>query len=273
MKFSVLMTTYFNDSFNSFVSAFMSIYHDQILKPDEVVVVLDGPVSVEISEFLKSQNHINLKIIELKKNHGLGYALNKGIINCSNEIVARMDSDDISLPHRFSKIIPFFIENNLDLCGSSVQEFITDSKGKIKTIGIKIMPEKHEECIKLFKYSSAINHPTAILKKSKVISAGNYQNIYLKEDIDLWLRMISIGCKIRNYQSPLLMYRFNNIFKKRSGFKYFDSEKKILALKLKIGIINKIEFYYMIFFSFIIRNSPLSLVRMYYYLFRKIFNN
>lgn len=97
-KFSVLLSVYKNEKPEYLKSAIESIYFAQTLKPSEIILVEDGPLTVELYDVireLKVKLENTLKIVKLEKNSGLGIALNKGIFECENELVARMDTDDI----------------------------------------------------------------------------------------------------------------------------------------------------------------------------------
>lgn len=273
MKFSLLMCVYIGDKFDFFKQAFESTYLFQKLKPSEVVIVFDGPVKSEIENYIKSFNDKKIIIIKLKDNRGLGYALRVGVMECSHEIIARMDSDDISCFNRFSIQIPYFIKNKLDVCGTSMEEFINNSDPQGSIVSLKKMPISHSECLRVAKFSSPLNHPTVVFKKSKVISAGNYKNCFLKEDIDLWIRMISQGAKFGNIAESLLLFRYVNTLKKRKGLKYMLNELIIIKKKYDNSIINFFEFILISLGSIIIRIQPEFVLRYIYAIFRKTFNS
>lgn len=99
-KFSVLMSVYIKEKADYFNECMESLLK-QTVQPNEIVIVQDGPVSVEIDEAIinyKKKYPGLLKIIPLKQNKGLGLALAEGIKNCTYELIARMDTDDICVP-------------------------------------------------------------------------------------------------------------------------------------------------------------------------------
>ena len=114
-------------------------------------------------------------IVKLEHNVGLGDALAIGIKKCTYDLVARMDSDDISMPHRFQKQLDVFMNNNIDVCGSWINEFNWDEN---IVDSIRIVPERHSDIVKFAKSRNPINHMTVMFKKRKVLEAGNY--FYLK---------------------------------------------------------------------------------------------
>ena len=103
MKFSVSMCVYWKDDPEWFKTAVDSILH-QTCEPDEVVLVVDGPVPDELGTVINEyEKNPVFKVIRLAENQGHGNARRIGLENCTNELVALMDADDISVPERFAK--------------------------------------------------------------------------------------------------------------------------------------------------------------------------
>lgn len=114
MNFSVLLSLYHKEKPEYLEKCFESIWDKQILKPSEIVLVLDGPIGEELISYVqKWQAKINnvLKIVPLSQNVGLGKALNEGLKQCSYDWVFRMDTDDICTPDRFEKQVAFIRQN------------------------------------------------------------------------------------------------------------------------------------------------------------------
>ena len=123
MKFSVLMSLYYKESPYYFEECLVSIYN-QTVPVTELVIVEDGPLTDELYSILKEWgDKLNLIRVRLEQNVGLGQALNYGLKHCTNEIVARMDTDDVCLPHRFERQLAVMKRGQVDVCGSSVSEF------------------------------------------------------------------------------------------------------------------------------------------------------
>ena len=161
-------------------------------------------------------------IVELEKNMGLGPALAIGVHECKNQYIARMDSDDISIPTRCQKQLEKFQENpELDMIGSSIAEFI-DTTENVQAY--RNLPETDEEIKKFARRRNPFGHPSVMFKKSKVLEAGNYRTYYLCEDYDMWVRMIEKNAKCYNFQEILVYMRINTEFyKRRGGIKYLKS--------------------------------------------------
>lgn len=263
-KFSVLMSIYHKEKVKNFRLAIESIYEQQILKPNEIVLVEDGELTEELyAEIEKQKKKLNgiLKIVSLKKNQGLGIALSQGLLQCSSEIVARMDTDDIAFPNRFQEQIKFMGENpNIDISGTFMKEFI-DTPQNI--IAIKDAPI--ENIHEYMKYRSPLNHPTVIFKKSKVLEAGNYQELTLYEDYYLWIRMAANNCIFANIDKELLYFRVtDDTYKRRGGIKYIFSEIKFLKKFLKLNLISKKEFLIIFLLKTLMRLIPNFLRKLIY---------
>lgn len=218
MQFSVLLSLYYKENSEYLRQSLDSIFN-QTLKPDEVVLVEDGPLTEELYKVLSEYSNIysNLKIVPLGKNEGLGNALNMGLTYCSFDLVARMDTDDIAKPDRFEKEIAVF-ENDpsIDICGSWIDEFIDNPD---HVVSQRKVPEIHNDIIKYSHSRCPLNHPTVMYRKSKVQAVGGYQGF--PEDYFLWIKMIMSGAKFYNIQNSLLFFRFSNeVIRRRGGLSY-----------------------------------------------------
>lgn len=257
--FSVLLSVYYKEKPEFLEKSIESIYFRQILKPDEIILVEDGPLTEELYSTIENlKNHIGkeiLKTIKLEKNMGLGNALRIGVEKCSNEFIARMDTDDIAYPNRFEEQIKYFKNYpETDVLGTFMSEF-TDNINNI--ICIKDAPNNKTDMKKYMKLRDPVNHPSVMFKKSKVLEAGNYKEIFLNEDSYLWGRMLNKGCVFRNICEPLVYFRTtNDTYKRRGGWKYIKAEYGLQKEFLKLGITNKVEFLRNITLKNIVRLMP-----------------
>lgn len=230
LKFSVLMSVYCKENPDFFDTALKSNLCDQTLKPDEFVLICDGPLTEELD--LVIEKYINLypdtfKVYRLDENVGLGNALNFGLSKCSYELVARADSDDICIPERFEKQIEFLKNNSdVDILGSFIDEFDTDFNNPTNK---KQMPVSHDELVQMAKSRNPINHMTVVFKKSVVLDAGSYQDMPYSEDYYLWVRAIVGGAKLANICEYLVHARVGNGMLGRRG------KKAIITGRYKIG--------------------------------------
>jgi UDP-Gal:alpha-D-GlcNAc-diphosphoundecaprenol beta-1,3-galactosyltransferase len=241
MKFSVLLPVYIKDSPVFFSEAILSLYQQTII-PDEIVIIKDGPIQKEINDIIlnfKNLNKIQIVEFQFEKNVGMGTAFAKGVTLCKNELIARMDADDISVSKRFELQLEQF-KNNLELsiCGGWLSEFEIDFN---KSICIKKVPERHSDIFLYSKKRNPFNHPTVMFKKSDCIKVGNYMPKKYYEDYNLWVRMLLNNCKGYNIQDVLCHFRTNDDFYKRRGDKS----------KLKDEVLAIYEFYKMKHINFL----------------------
>lgn len=244
MSFSVIISVYKKDKPNFVRVALDSMLVDQSVKPDEIVLVLDGPVSYEIYRLLidyKDKYEELLKVIKLKENQGLGNALRIGVENTKYDIVARMDSDDICSPNRFEKQLAFMEAHpSCDIVGGQITEFI-DTPDNI--VGKRVVPCDNEAIYQYMRSRCALNHPTVMFKKKAVLDAGNYLDWFWNEDYYMWIRMMERGCVFANLPDVLVNMRSGlDQYGRRGGKKYFDSEIGIKKLMLEKGMITRNEY-------------------------------
>lgn len=170
LGFSVLLSLYHKENPLALEQSFQSIWKDQTIQPDEIILVLDGPIGEELSQFVQKWQQIigkSLRVIPLSQNVGLGKALNKGLEHCSNEWVFRMDTDDICRPDRFEKQIKFIQSNpNIVVLGGQILEFdyIPDDSVVIKTV-----PTTNEDLKKFAQKRCPFNHMTVAYKDRKSV--------------------------------------------------------------------------------------------------------
>lgn len=238
MLFSILLSLYHKEQLIALEQCFQSIWTNQTIQPNEIILVLDGPIGKELSQCVKRwQKTIGetLKVIPLSENIGLGKALNAGLNHCSNEWVFRMDTDDICLPDRFEKQIKY-IKQNLDvvLFSGQILEF-KDSPEDASVL--KAVPVEHDEIVRYAQKRSPFNHMTVAYKKSVIDAVGGYQHHLFMEDYNLWLRVIGEGYQVGNHPDVLLYARVGNgMHARRKGLEYIKSEKQLLDLKKKLKL-------------------------------------
>ena len=217
-RYSVLMTVYTKDNPEFFSLALDSMIN-QTYKPDEIVLVKDGPIVESLQKVIDDRIVTGVPIVQvqLPKNVGLGLALNEGLKKCRNELVARMDSDDISLPERCEKQIEMFeADPDLDIVGCPVKEFIGTPE---IIVGKRDVPLDNASINKFNRRRDPFNHPTVIYRKSKVLKYGPYGNYRKNQDTDLWIKLLSNNCKGANCPEYLLLFRFDEgTYRKRKSW-------------------------------------------------------
>lgn len=206
--YSVLSTVYEKDS-PEYISQSIESMINQTVCPSEYIIIIDGPVSTGISDILNvyCNKYDYIKTYQIEENHGLGYALAYGVQKCRNELIARLDSDDISLPTRCEKQLKLFNEKpELDIVGTYMYEFIDDP---CKPTSMKHMPVSYEEIYNAGKRKNPFNHSSVMYKKASVLKYGNYKNLRRGQDIDLFTRMLRNGARGENIPEPLVLFRAN----------------------------------------------------------------
>ena len=227
LKFSVIMSIYKTDNPEYLQVALDSIIH-QTLVPDEIVLIADGPVPqslIDVVEKTKAR-FAALHAYYQDKNRGLGGALRIAVEKAQYDYLARMDSDDISLPDRFEKQMKYFEEDHeLAVVGGMITEFV-DSPEHV--VSKRILPLDDRGIKRFMQSRCGVNHVTVVMKKSELLRAGNYQQDFKQEDYYLWARMIEAGCKFRNIPDIVVNVRSGrDQFARRGGMAYY---KDVLAL-------------------------------------------
>jgi glycosyltransferase involved in cell wall biosynthesis len=238
VNYSVLMSVYYKEHPDYLRQSMQSIY-DQTVPTDDFVLVCDGPLTPELDAVIadmQQQFGPRLNVCRLLKNGGLGKALNFGIGQCKNDLVARMDSDDVSRPDRCKRQLAVFQDHpEYSLVSGIVEEF----SDTITNVSVRrIVPEHQNDIIAFAKKRNPFNHPCIMYKKSDVEAAGGYQDFYLLEDYYLWIRMLQQGFIGYNLQEPLLWMRAgSDMYKRRGGWKYVQSQRNLFKYMAQTGFI------------------------------------
>lgn len=248
-NFSVLISIYKKEKPAWFREALDSIF-TQTIQPSEIVLVEDGPLTPELYAVIDdfSKNYPIFNIVKNETNLGLGLALQKGVLACKNEIIARMDTDDIIPAERFEKQLAK-MEEGYDVVSCWSQLFVGN---RSNVIAVKTRPENHDDIVKLAHRRSPVCHAAAFMRKSSVLKAGNYQHRQYYEDYNLWVRMIQNGAKFYNVQEVLYDIRTTEEqLSRRGGWSYLKRELKYLR-----------EFYDMGFYTWrdLLVNSNIRIV-------------
>jgi glycosyltransferase involved in cell wall biosynthesis len=263
MNFSVLMSVYSKED-DRFLDLALESLFDQTLPAQEVVLVEDGSLTEELYSVIeKWKDKLPLKTVKLEHNVGLGKALNIGLNECSNNIVARMDTDDIAKDDRFEKQINFFKDNpDADILGASILEF---DKDITEVSSERQMPITHDEILKFAKYRNPFNHMTVMYKKDKVLAAGSYLDCPYFEDYFLWLRMLKNGAKTANLRECLVYARIgNDMLGRRHGWGYFKHEISFWYKTYTIGYNSLLSASLVLFMRAPIRLLPMPIYKLIY---------
>ena len=237
LKFSVAMCVYGKDNPEWFKTAVDSVIN-QTKKPDEIVLVVDGPVPEELGAIIEEYEQLDFfKVVRFEVNRGHGEARRAGLENCTNELVAIMDADDISAPDRFEKQLDVFEKSSeIAIVGGNITEFVGDPSN---VIGRREVFLSDSEIKGDMKTRCPMNLVTVMFRKSSVEKAGGFIDWFCEEDYYLWLRMALCGMKFANIYEDIVNVRVGSeMYQRRGGIKYFKSEAKLQGFMLKNKIIS-----------------------------------
>ncbi len=240
--FSVLMSVYAREN-PKFLRASLQTVVESTILPDEIVLVEDGPIPQQLSEVIEEfRSVLPICSVRLAANIGLPGALNAGLANCSHEIVARFDTDDLCEPYRFERQIEFLVKHpDVAALGAAVQEF-EPLTGVAQ--GIRSPPETHDALMTFALLSSPLNHPTVMFRKSAALCVGAYpthMNVAF-EDYALWLRLVLAGYRLANLPEVLVRMRAGVAqASRRSGLAYAKQEIAFALEFRKAGFFSTLQ--------------------------------
>jgi len=237
------MSIYKNDDAKFLKVALESVIN-QTLKPKEIVVVGDGPVPEPLTSAVSEEERrakgqgIELRFLPQEVNRGLGEALRIACENCLYDYIARMDSDDISLPYRFEKQMRVFDEHpEVGMVGGMITEFVGDPSNIVDR---RVLPLDNKGIYKMMQTRCGVNHVTVIIRKKDLMDAGNYSGRFRQEDFYLWARMMKNKVVIQNIPDVVVNVRSGaDQFARRGGMKYFHEHMKVFKYMHDEGLISR----------------------------------
>lgn len=241
-QFSLLLSVWAGDRPDYLAAAFRSTVDDQVRRPDQVVIVQDGPVEeglrAAIDDLVRTSD-VPVDVVRLEVNLGLGPALDAGLDACRHDIVARMDADDISLPHRFATQLPV-VESGADIVGSGLLEFGAHPDD---VVGRRTPPTDPDDIRRRSRFADPFNHPTVVYRRKAVRAVGGYQDLVLMEDYLLFAKMIAGGAQVANVAEPLVKYRVGaGAYARRGGVGLLRSELVIQRRFRELGFTTRRQF-------------------------------
>lgn len=235
-QFSVLMSLYHKEDLGYFDMAMKSIWEQQTLRPSQIVLVLDGPLTDDLDTSVKNWSHVlgdTLTLVPLKDNVGLGWALNEGLRHCKHSIIARMDTDDISMHDRFKHQMTFLKDNpDIDVVGTFISEM--NEEGHTTRSEVHY-PLEHNKLRQMFVKRDPLPHVTVMFRTSFFEKAGPYTGeLHMAEDTLLWYRGFTSNCKFANIPMIGVSVRQSASFYDRRG----DLTKSVQLLMFRLKKIN-----------------------------------
>ena len=227
--FAVLMPLWGKDRAERVEQAVVSATEGQQLRPDLLILTVDGPLTPELEELVKRVEagaHGPATVLRHSAHRGVAAALQDGLESSPYELVARADADDLCRPERFALQIPRMQAEGLDLLGGAMREFsdrIGPGEGPLRT-----RPLTHAEITAYLPRHSPFHHPTMVLRRSTVLAVGGYRDLPLLEDYWLWERMMLGGARMANLPDVLVDYRVDeHLFARRGGWRLFASDLRL----------------------------------------------
>ncbi|MHB8398576.1 MAG: glycosyltransferase [Candidatus Limnocylindrales bacterium] len=258
---SALISTYAGERADRLNAALLSIA-TQTLPPRQLVIVCDGPIGPDqertIEEVAARHGEIDWRVVRLSTNVGLGPALNAGLAECREPYVARMDSDDVSVPDRLAAQWTFLRSHpEVDLLAGWQAEFYDDPE---RVLRIKTTPEGHDAIVRSLIWRCVISHPTIMFRREAVSKLGGYRPIRFLEDYDLYMRLIAGGGHIHALQRPLVKVRTSpSQYRRRGGVAHLKSELRFRRDCYQRGNLTFIEFAASLGAYSVFRMMPASL--------------
>ncbi len=268
LKISVLISVYINDPLEQLVSAIESVIC-QSRVPDQLVIVLDGPVSDQVRGFvesLKRERDVPCTVLDLKDNVGLGVALSVGLKHCEHDLVARMDADDVSVWTRFEQQLDFLRDHpEISVVGSNIIEFDEQS-----TLGTRSVFQEPKDVMVMARRRNPVNHVTVMFRKAAVLAVGGYRKFPTYEDYDLWIRMMKASFLIFNLSSELVFVRAGkDMVDRRRGLQYLKNDFQFFWYLYTTRFISLLDFGLALLVRIPVRLGGQSVTRLMYVLLRK----
>ena len=269
LKYSVLTTLYKNDD-PTFLTQSIESMLGQSVPTNDYVIVADGPLTAELDSILNTyaEKYSFFHIVRLRENGGLGVALRHGVEECKNELIARLDSDDISLANRCELQLKEFEEDpELAIVGSDMYEF-DETPSRIKDI--KRMPATAEQIYRYGRRRNPFNHSSVMYRKSVIQAVGNYSKRRRSQDIELWAKVIYAGYRCKNIGKPLIYFRtdgMNRIMRKKK-WSNVKSDLSVYKANYRMGYSSILDYLYICIYQIAFYLMPDKMAN---YLYMKLF--
>ena len=260
--FSVAMSVYKNDNPEDFKEAVHSIYHNQSVKPSEIILVQDGPIPIELKEVIDElvAEIPVMKLVVFEHNRGHAAARQAGLEKASNNLVAIMDADDIAVTNRFELTLKAFEDNpNASVIGGNINEFIENLDNRV---GCRIVPERDVEIKRYLRKRCPMNLVTVMYHKERIQEVGGFIDWYCEEDYYLWIRLALAGHEFYNIQENLVNVRVGTeMYSRRWGWSYFKSEATLQRYMWKHDVIGLGRYLYNVAMRFALQVAMPNRVR------------
>ena len=228
-----IVMSYWKGDKPSFIEEAINSILSQTIFPNSIILVRDGKVSKKVEQVVdKFLSNKIIKHVILPENKGRGIARHAGVLKCDCNLIALMDSDDISESSRIEKQINFLKKNkDIDIVGGYIHETDGINKDTYRTV-----PLSHFEIIKRGRFTQPFNHVTIMFRKASYLKSGGYGFFRIVEDYDFFHKLYLSGSRFANIPEVLVKVRTNGQY--RQGYRYFREELSLQLLMYKSDYIN-----------------------------------
>ncbi len=236
---SVLMSVYAREVPAALDAALASLVA-QTVRPAEVVLVRDGPLTPELDAVITPYAAaLPLRTIALDCNQGLAAALNRGLQKVTQPWVMRFDSDDICVPERIAIQSAIMARGDVDVFGGQIDEFETDVDSAHRS---RRVPLEHAGILRFARRRNPFNHMTVCYRTEMARAAGGYPAIPFMEDYALWIELLASDARAANCPEILVHARVGNgMIARRGGVAYVHSEWRLQGLMRRLGFKSRVR--------------------------------
>ena len=208
-RYSVLMTVYRKVVPRHFAESTECVLA-QTLPTDNFVIVCDGPLTLELDELIEGLEKRFPGVVDvfrLPENVGTAIATQQGLERCRNNLVMKLDADDLCIPERAEiQVTAFDDDPGLSICGSYMAEFVD---GSDEPSQIREVPLEQEDILAYSRRRNPFNNITIMYKRDDVLAAGGYGTLRRAQDYELYVRMLHKGYRARNIETVLSSARLD----------------------------------------------------------------
>lgn len=237
---SCLVTTYVREKAAYLAEALETVFAQEIA-PDQLVLVLDGPVGADqeevVARYEADARIAAVDVVRLPQNRGLAGALNAGFERCTAEWVMRMDSDDVCHPDRLRLQLDYIVAHpEVDVVSSWTEEFADDEE----KVRLKSSPVRHDAVVQALRWRNIICHPSIMMRAELLRRVGGYSTDYpLLEDYDLWTRFAQAGARFHVIPAVLVRMRAGLAQSaRRGGWRYCLHDVRFRTSRFRNGFLS-----------------------------------
>lgn len=215
---TVIMSVYDGDQPDHLYKAIESVTVAQTLQPRQLILVEDGALRRALRSVVNLwQRRLRgrMLIIRNRQNVGLTKSLNRAIALARGTLIARMDSDDVSLPDRFRRQVQF-LRNHPDVAivGGAIEEFEDEQRCGC----VREYPLSHDDIVGVIHRFSPMAHPAVMIRRKVFVCGVRYDERWrTSQDVALWFEAIERGWRMANVRDVVLRFRCDERLYRRRG--------------------------------------------------------